>query len=699
MATIDNNIIQSLGAGSGIDTKNIVKQLVEIERTAPQGRIDTTRDKAEAQISDFGLLSSAMSTLADAAGALTEPEGLFSKSASFTESNALVPVGLDTDVQTGTYEFEVNAIAKPQSLISVGFSSVKDTVGEGTITFDFGSATVDGVDEFGDPDGTGKMTAFNVDAEATPLTITIDASNNSLEGLRDAINEADSGIQASIIYDGSEFVLQINAESGALNELQMTVEEAGGAPTNEDADGLSRFSFVAGAGAQMTQNQAGQDASLTVNGLAVTRETNNIDDIVEGLSLDVLKADPGVPVTITISDDKAFAEQTIRDFVEAYNLFLEAIEPAIGTYEEENEEGKSETIVGSLARDSLAKSVVSRIRSVISESIPGLSDTLFTSLGTSGIQTEIDGTLSIDEEKFSEVLEDNFEELQKLFAPRTASSTNDVLINSYGDTTTAGEYEVVITTQPRRAEYQGGVIGGISSTSGQTYSLQIDVNGVSSELLTLTPAAELSESEMASELQSLINSDANLLEGGASVIVEYNTEFDRFDITSTKYGSASDVAILDVQGSTEAGLGLTVKGADVAGQTVAGTINGVAGFGSANVLLPAIGEPGESLALIIGDDATSATVNFSRGFAGELEATLAEFLQSNGLINQREAVLERKIDKAGDDEEALERRMTAYQERLMNQFISMERILNGLNSSGGFLENLVDTLPFTSSNK
>jgi flagellar hook-associated protein 2 len=103
--------------------------------------------------------------------------------------------------------------------------------------------------------------------------------------------------------------------------------------------------------------------------------------------------------------------------------------------------------------------------------------------------------------------------------------------------------------------------------------------------------------------------------------------------------------------------------------------------------------------MIIGDTATSATVSFSRGFAGQMEELVGQFLQTNGLLDSREDMLERQLVDLDDQEDNLDRRMTAYQERLMSQFIAMESILNGLNSQGGFLENLIDTLPFTASNK
>src|SRR5690606_11848384 len=110
---------------------------------------------------------------------------------------------------------------------------------------------------------------------------------------------------------------------------------------------------------------------------------------------------------------------------------------------------------------------------------------------------------------------------------------------------------------------------------------------------------------------------------------------------------------------------------------------------------PKLGEKAEGLSLIIGENATTAKVDFSRGFAGQMDELIGQFLQTNGLFDDREKILERQLVDFDDQETRLERRMTAYQERLMQQFIAMESILNGLNSQGGFLENLIDSLPFT----
>ncbi|HEY7771669.1 MAG TPA: flagellar filament capping protein FliD [Marinagarivorans sp.] len=680
---IDNNIIQSLGAGSGIDSRKLVTQLVEIERSAPQGRIDKKTELKETQISDFGKIKSALSTFQASVAALTSDEGLFSKSASFTESDALVPTGLGTDVAAGTYKFEVTSLAQSQSLASPEFSSQDDQVGEGTLTFNFGNWN----------SGT-----FEADVEAVPTTITIDSTNNSLKGLRDAINTAEMGVTASIVNNGNGFVLLMTAESGKDNQLEITVEEAGDVPTNEDDSDLSRFGYTAEllsdpmvTPSRMTQQQAGTDANLIVNGLQVSRSTNAVDDVVEGLTLDLLKASPGEIISVTVSDDVEFAKQTTRDFVDAYNALLEELEPVLG-FDKENEQ------YGSLANDALAKSVIGQMRNIFASSIPGLpEDATFKALTNLGIRTELDGSISINDKEFDAAFKDNLEGVQKLLSASTQSSSSAITVNSFGKQTDAGEYDIVVTTTPRKGYYEGGVVaqGFPFDTTGKDFGFNLTVDGVVTDLISL-PAGETynTEAEMAAAMQSAINADPKLKAAGTNVSVSFDT--DHFVMTSSKYGTSSRVNVTSATDDAINDLQIAV-GNGVAGRNVAGTINGVAGFGLGQVLLPKLGQPGEGLSVIAGENATSTTVNFSRGVGGQLDEVIKTFLQSNGLIDKREEKLERDISGLEGEEERLDRRMTSYEERLMQQFIAMENILNGLNNSGSFLDNLFKSLPFTSS--
>ena len=678
---IENNIIQSLGAGSGIDSRSLVKQLTEIERTAPQERIDTKRELRETQISDFGLVKSALATFQTAAQALIKPEGLFSKSATYTQSDSLVPTTISTTVEPGTYKFEVNELAQSQTLASSEFVNQSDAVGLGTLTFNFGEWDV----------GT-----FTADSAKTSKTITIDASNNSLKGLKDTINNAKMGVTASIINNGSGFVLSINAETGFKNQIEIIAAE-GGAPSGDiDDSGLSRFAFNAASiaepgTAKTTQKQEGKDAELVVNGLTISRSTNTVSDVVDGLTLDLLKKSPGEIISVTVSNDKTFAKQTTRDFVDAYNTLLETLEPAIG-YDKENEKR------GSLANDALAKSVISQMRNIFASTVTGLPDSAtFTALTNLGVRTELDGTLSIKDKEFDKAFDENFEAIQKLLAPATQSSASGISVNSFGKQTQAGEYDVVITQTPRRGAFTAGVIatGFPLDTTGKNYGLNLSVNGVATDLIEMpVDVTYNTEADLAAAMQTAINNDAKLKAANSTVSVTFSAG--AFVITSGKFGDSSSVNVVSATGDAFSDLGIAA-GNGTNGRDVGGTINGVAGFGLGQVLLPKLGEAAEGLSLIVGDNATGGKVNFSRGVTGQLDTLINTFLQTNGLIKKREDTLKADVTNLKDDEKQLDRRMTAYEERLMQQFIAMENIVNGLNGSGDFLDNLFKSLPFTSS--
>jgi flagellar hook-associated protein 2 len=578
---MSQSIVSALGAGSGIDTTALVSSLVDVEKAATQTRIDTKRTDTETQISDFGLLSSALSVLQDAAQSLNNPDTFNSKSASFTDSTAFIPVSLDPETQAGNYTFEISQLAQAQSLSSDAvLSSPSDSVGEGTLTFEFGNWDV--VVPPIDP------STFTL-SETPSVTVTIDSTNNSLTGLAKAINDADFGVQASVINDGDGYRLVTRAASGLDNQLRITASESGGSPSNTDSTGLSRFAFNESA-FQLDQNQVGQDAALTVNGLAVTRDTNTIDDVIDGFefSLASVTAD-GESVSVTIDEDKSSGETAVRDFFEAYNVFLEVMEPITG-YNDETD------AYGSLANDSLAKSIPSEIRQLLVGTVTGLSGD-FTSLTNIGIRTELDGTLSIDETDFSAALRDNYDLFKNIFIPVTESSSDQITINSTGNNTSAGEYAVVITQPPTKGGLAGvdmadTLVADLASVTGATsatltgaaptavltdfvatsgnfvgiaatatepldltggssnYEFSITVDGVASaSAISLAASNYVDHDALAVGLQTAINDDANI----SGVTVTYDT--DHFVFTSATTGAASSVAFSGLAANaTELGL-------------------------------------------------------------------------------------------------------------------------------------------------
>lgn len=916
---MSQNIVNLLGAGSGVDTQALVASLVEVERAAPQQRIDSQRETAETRISDLGLLNSALSSLQDAATALGNADVFNTKSAVIGDSTAFSAVSLDTNAPVGDFSFTIAQLAQAQSLSTQStFENTTDAVGTGTLTFNFGSYET--VTPPANP------TTFTEDTAKPPQTITIDDTNNTLAGLAQTINDADFGVQASLVNDGTGQRLVFRAESGVTNQLQISVSDSDG--NNTDASGLSRFAFNAGS-QQLVQNQIGQDAEFAVNGLAVSRSSNTIDDVIDGFEFNLSGlTDVGEAVNVTIEQDTNAGVSLVRDFVEIYNTFLEAVDPLIGINPETNERG-------SLAGDTLARNLPTQVRQLLVGDVGGL-DSTFTALTNIGVRTERDGSLSIDETDFNSAINNNFEAFTELFIPVTQSSTDQITVNTFGDNTQAGAYDVVITQQPSRGNLvgqalgagilanlalpvassatltgtapiallsdfvtsSGGFVGGastlpldlatqaagasdfdfsisvdgvtsaanislpiadyatnddvatalqtainndvnisgvtVSFASGQfnftssstgavssvaltavgasanqlgidtgtatqgsggatDYDFTIDVDGTTSGTISLTPGTFASFEDLAAELQTQINADATLsgasasvgvsyngtqfvvtssatgvastidniapigseavdlginggtavqgtatggntsaydfsitLDGtesgvisidtgsyadfdelaaeiesqinadtalaatGATVNVSYDSDANGFIIESSRFGAVSNVAITNI-GANAGDLGLAT-GTSTVGTNVEGTIDGVAAFGSGNVLLAALGEAGESLTLLIGENATSGTVNFSRGLGGALEALITQFLGSSGAILLRETSLNNNIADLDEDQVRLDSRIEAYQVRLTSKFIASEAIVRSLQRSGDFLATTLDNL-------
>lgn len=665
------NIVYTLGGGSGIDTQNLVDQLVELQAAPETQRLDTRQELLETQISDFGLLRSALSDLESAVSALGDEDTFNAKSVSVPDTSLISLTKLEPTAAAGTYKLQIDQVAQAQSLSSGTYTSPDDEVGTGTLTLRFGSWDAG-------------LTTFTVDPDKTGASIVIDDTNNSLTGLRDAINDANIGVQASIVDDGSgNYQLLLSGPSGANNEIEIVAAEDVSNP------GLANFDFNETT-QNLTEEQEGLDAILSLNGLTLTRESNTVTDVIEGLEFDIFNSSNTEVINLTITEDKASAETAIRDFVDAYNTFLQSIEVLVDFDPEKDD-------YGSLHNDSLAGNLIDSVRNFIGASVTGIDDG-FTILANIGIRTELDGTLAIVEDadqtntNFRAAIDDNFDLVKAFFTPQYESSDSRIKINAYGAQTQAGSYTVDITS----AATQGSLVltDPVTfpvDTTGKDYSFDIDVDGVTATITLPDLTTYNTSDELAAELQSLINLDQGLVDAGASVMVTYSGGF---QFTSDRYGSSSDVSITAV-GADAAEIGLSVA-SGTAGTDVVGTVDGETAFGYGNVLLPALGSDAEGLKMVIKPGETlTGTVTFSRGFGGGLSNLINTFLANNGLISDREDTLQTSLDDLDDDRDVLERRTDSYRARLEAQFIAMENIVRNLNNTGTFFDGIADRLPFT----
>ena len=679
---IDSNIVDILGAGAGLDSKRLVTQLTEIEKAPKQDAIDTKREKLDTQISDYGMMRNLLATLQDAMATVSDADTFSARGVSFPNSDAIIPTELDPGALTGNYQLSVQQVAQAQSLASTAFSAPTDAVGKGTLTISFG--------DWDDVVPPAAPSTFTLNGDRDPITVDITDANNSLEGLRDAINAKEAGIQASIISNGGGYQLVITAPSGENNQLQIAVADDD--TVNDDASGLSVFSFAAGA-FQLTQNQVGQDAELTVNGLAITRESNEIDDVITGLTFSVAKpTDVGELISISVNEDSSTAEQAIRDFVDVYNEFLQALEPLMG-YNEETEE------YGGLYRDPLSRSILQQIRNTIASEVAGLSDG-FTTLGTMGIRTELDGSMSINETTFRKAIDENFEAVRNLFTPQVSADNALISVAGYNASTQPGAYEVIITQSPTKGVYTGsafdvGVVFPNFDASTKDYQFSVTIDGVTSDVLTIPQKVYASEDDVALEIQALINADSNL--SSANVAVDVAILGGVLSIESRAYGSKSTVAITSDDGANSlTELGLAVASGS-AGKDVAGSIDGVTAFGLGNVLLPKLDSDPYGMKLTVSEGATgTSSVTFSRGFGGTMFQLIDAMITNNGLISNREDNIERDLERLDDEQSRLDRRIEAYNARLLAQYSAMDAIVQSLNTTRDYLSNILKTLPYTS---
>ncbi len=136
----------------------------------------------------------------------------------------------------------------------------------------------------------------------------------------------------------------------------------------------------------------------------------------------------------------------------------------------------------------------------------------------------------------------------------------------------------------------------------------------------------------------------------------------------------------------------------MAGRDVAGTINGVAGFGAGNILLPDLNSPAYGLNFSVAPGVTEATVDYSRGLSGELNRLAQDFLAKDGAVSTRETTLNKQIEGIASDRERLDDRMEKRFLQLQSQFQAMERIISSFQATGDQLDGILDRLPFTAQN-
>ena len=648
------------GVGSNLDVNSIVTQLMSIERQ-PLEALDTKEVGFQGKLSAYGTLRGALSAFQTAASDLSSLAKFQAFSATSSDTGIL-SASASATASAGSYAVEVTQLAKAQAVVTAGQANATASIGSGaatTLTFQFGTIS-------GGTLTNGVYTGAGFDQAGTSSTgtVTIDATNNSLQGIRDAINSADIGVKASIVKDGSaspyRLVLQ-SEQSGAANSIKLSV--------SGDATLASLLSYDAAGTQQLTQTTAAQDAKATVNGVAISNSTNVFADAIDGVSLTVTKAGT---TQLSVAQDTAGVKNSVGAFVKAYNDLNKTLED-LTSFDPTTKRA------GVLIGEATVRTVQNQLRNVLSGTLAGLNPGGVQVLSQAGVTFQRDGTLALDSSKLSQALAQDPKGTAALFASFGRPSDSLISFSSAESNTGAGRYAVTISQLATQGTLVGSGAAGLTITAGVNDQLTVNVDGVGATV-SLT-AGTYTATSLAAQVQAAVNGAAAFSTDGISVTATQNAGV--LTLTSKRFGSASAVT---AGGNAATGLfGATPT--NTAGLDVAGTIGGAPATGSGQKLTAGPGSGAQGLILDITGGALGVrgSVDFSHGYARKVDDILDSLLGTGGTLQGRTDGLTRSIKDLDKQRETLSLRMTAVEARYRAQFTALDSLVASMQSTSNFL--------------
>lgn len=486
--------LSTLNAGTGLNNTEIIDSLVTAERAPKEQMIESKREKRTVEISGLGQTKNGFETLKTGLVPVTGVTGL---SASSSNTASIAVEITDPDKASAfSHSVIIDTVAAAHTLTFGGHASETVSVGTGSLTLSFGSWADDG--------------SFTANTDRTDVTVQITSANNTLAGLRDAINTASTDVNASILKTSdSTYALVVRSKEGASHAMRITASEDAGAA------GLANFAYTAVD--NNVQTVAGADASLRLDGTTITRDTNTITDLIDGMKL-TAKATSATASTIAASHDTTVASAAMQTIVDNLNSLQSTLasltQRATGSEED-----------GPLAGDALMRSLQNRLRTYTTTPITGFG-TNAVYLADFGVRTEQDGSVTLDTAKFKTAYEANPDAFAAITNSRITSSSALVSPSAVGQTPKPGSYQFDIAADAS-ATLDGTTMTVSDSTysiaSGDAAGLNLTISGSGADA-TIHVGKSLIESlsEFATNVLAL-NSDLN------TKIQRYNDDLTDYD--------------------------------------------------------------------------------------------------------------------------------------------------------------------------
>jgi len=665
--------LSSPGIGSNLDINGIITQLMQVE-SQPLAALNSREASYQAKLTAYGSLRGVLSTFQGAVRGLIDPskfQGLKASSSDVTVASASAA----STAVAGSYAVDISKLAQSQKLVAAGQSSATATIGSGsstTLTFDFGTISggaLSAYDSVAGSGGTYSGATFTSNGSGAK-SIIIDASNNSLAGIRDAINAAKIGVTASIVNDGgaSPYRLVLSSDkAGVDNSLSISV--------SGDATLASLLANDPAGAQNLQQTVTAQNTELTVNGVFVSKASTVLTDVIQGITLTASKV--GVS-NITVERDTASASSAVSAFVKGYNDLNKTLSD-LTAY---NAETKQSAL---LQGDSAVRSIQSRIRGLLGSALS--KGGTYATLSQVGLTFQRDGSLALDSAKLETALKSDPAAVAAVFS--ATGSTTDSLVSYVGatDKTQPGSYDLAVSQLATQGQLVGSSAAVLTISAGVNDTLNVTIDGVSTAI-NLNQKTYLSAAALAAEVQSKINGATSFANAGISVMVTESGGV--LSITSNRYGSASNVAANGNGADDLLGVGRTATD----GLDIAGTLGGIAAIGSGQYLT-GTGSNTEGLKLLVQGVVTGSrgTVSFAQGYAYQLDKLLDDMLGSDGILSGRTDGINRSIKDIENRREVLNRRLADVEARYRKQFTALDALIGTMTQTSNYLQQQLANLP------
>ncbi|MEY2341112.1 flagellar filament capping protein FliD [Acidithiobacillus sp. IBUN Pt1247-S3] len=621
------------GLVSGIDVQSLITNLSAAYQ-APITLLQNQEQTQQTTLSAWGTLQSSLSSLQSALGSLQNIGSTNNRSASVANSS-LASATASANAQQGSYNLSNIVLAQAQSVYSNNFASTSSGVGTGTLQIQVGSGAVQ--------------------------NISISNNNDTLDGIAQAINSANAGVNAGVIYDGTGYRLTLTGTNTGANQ-SFTVSASGATGS------LASLSYSSGASGGMSLSQTAQNAGVSINGLPVTSATNSISGAIPGVSLNLLQATSG-STTLQVNASNSGFVTTVQSFVSAFNKTMGTINQ-LTAYNAQAGSG------GPLLGNAAVNGLRTQLLNLVSDPAVGLSSSAsYNSLGSVGLGLSSSGTINLNTGTLQTALAADYQDVVGLFGQTGQTSNSSVQYVSASGSTQAGTYAINISQAASQAQI-------ISSSafpgSGLTQSESLTFgSGSQSVVVSLSSGSSLS---------AVVNTiNATLQQSGMTGVTASNDN-GKLELQSAGYGSAQSFSVVSNVASGGTGIGTSTLAAS--GTNVAGTVNGQIASGSGQNLT--VTGPGNALGLqiqVLGDSTGNlGTVSLSQGLYQQMNSLLTQALSSqNGFISAAQNGINSTIGGLNAQIATLQQSASNQTALLQQQFAAMQTQLSSLQSTSQYL--------------